>query len=363
LGEKALCARETLQRPGMTSTGRCACTTTADDTLPRNADWTRDRPRAPTTIGSASRLSASSQIARQLLPSATLPRTSNPAARARATPRSDVSRAIWPAISSRPSSFEASFDTRAVRIVAGSYGAHSATGSHTVSTTAVRGPSSSPAFAIAAAASFDPSKHKSTGCGSFALVLGHRSIIPYRIPAHGADASKRLRKHSHRTACPSVTVPGGRRTKAGTSLPGQRGHDPGRATAARVLDRHRPPVSTAAPRAPRARTPLPGRERIGAWHRRGRETVQRAGRRRHHAARVVRRCGGPRTGWAAGIQALRNFADVNEFTSEVCAPPDYITTLATSAGGRRRHGRLRAARLPDRRRPVARAAHSAAGGP
>jgi hypothetical protein len=52
----------------MTSTGRCACTTTAYDTLPRSADWTRDRPRAPTTIGSASSLPASSQIACQLLP-------------------------------------------------------------------------------------------------------------------------------------------------------------------------------------------------------------------------------------------------------------------------------------------------------
>jgi len=52
--ETALCARETFQRSGMTSTGRCACTTTADDTLPRSTDWTRDRPRAPTTIGSAS---------------------------------------------------------------------------------------------------------------------------------------------------------------------------------------------------------------------------------------------------------------------------------------------------------------------
>src|SRR5690348_13253669 len=35
-------------------------------------------------------------------------------------PRSDVSRATWLAISSRPSSCETSFDTGAVRIVAGS---------------------------------------------------------------------------------------------------------------------------------------------------------------------------------------------------------------------------------------------------
>ena len=33
---------------------------------------------------------------------------------------------------------------------------------------------------------------------------------------------------------------------------------------------------------------------------------------------------------AGGIQALRNFADVREFTSVVYARPDYIATLATS---------------------------------
>ena len=33
---------------------------------------------------------------------------------------------------------------------------------------------------------------------------------------------------------------------------------------------------------------------------------------------------------AGGIQALRNFADVEEFTSVVYARPDYISTLATS---------------------------------
>lgn len=31
-----------------------------------------------------------------------------------------------------------------------------------------------------------------------------------------------------------------------------------------------------------------------------------------------------------GVQALRNFADVTEFTSVVYARPDYIQTLATS---------------------------------
>ena len=67
---------------------------------------------------------------------------------------------------------------------------------------------------------------------------------------------------------------------------------------------------------------------------------------------------------AGGIQALRNFADVAEFTSVVYARPDYIATLATSTPvARPRHGRLRAARLPDRQAPAARAAHRAAGGP
>jgi len=35
---------------------------------------------------------------------------------------------------------------------------------------------------------------------------------------------------------------------------------------------------------------------------------------------------------SGGIQALRNFADVAEFTSAVYARPEYITTLATSTG-------------------------------
>jgi sulfhydrogenase subunit delta len=33
---------------------------------------------------------------------------------------------------------------------------------------------------------------------------------------------------------------------------------------------------------------------------------------------------------AGGIQALRNFADIDDFTSAVYASPDYISTLATS---------------------------------
>ena len=67
---------------------------------------------------------------------------------------------------------------------------------------------------------------------------------------------------------------------------------------------------------------------------------------------------------AGGIQALRNFADVEEFTSVVYARPEYISTLATSTPiVRAREGRLRAARLPDRPRPAAGRDHRPAGRP
>ena len=51
---------------------------------------------------------------------------------------------------------------------------------------------------------------------------------------------------------------------------------------------------------------------------------------------------------AGGIQALRNFADVNDFIAAVYASPSYIKTLATSTpicGARA--GGFRVARLPD----------------
>ena len=58
---------------------------------------------------------------------------------------------------------------------------------------------------------------------------------------------------------------------------------------------------------------------------------------------------------AGGIQALRNFADVEDYTSIVYARPDYIETLATSTPIRRsRPGRFRAARLSDQQAPAAR---------
>ncbi len=69
-----------------------------------------------------------------------------------------------------------------------------------------------------------------------------------------------------------------------------------------------------------------------------------------------RRCAGSRArsitigacATAGGIQALRNFADVEEFTRAVYATPDYISTLRDlDADQRPRAGRLRAERLPD----------------
>ena len=58
---------------------------------------------------------------------------------------------------------------------------------------------------------------------------------------------------------------------------------------------------------------------------------------------------------AGGIQALRNFADVDEFTAVVYATPEYISTLATSTPiSAARPGRLRAARLPDQQGPAPR---------
>ena len=42
---------------------------------------------------------------------------------------------------------------------------------------------------------------------------------------------------------------------------------------------------------------------------------------------------------AGGVQALRNFADIAEFTSVVYANPEYIDTLATSTPGNSRIGR------------------------
>ena len=67
---------------------------------------------------------------------------------------------------------------------------------------------------------------------------------------------------------------------------------------------------------------------------------------------------------AGGIQALRNFADVAEFSSVVYAHPEYIETLAHSTPiAAHVHGRLRAARLPDRPGPAARGAAAVPAGP
>ena len=58
---------------------------------------------------------------------------------------------------------------------------------------------------------------------------------------------------------------------------------------------------------------------------------------------------------AGGVQALRNFADVEDFISLVYASPEYISTLADSTPLERpRAGRLRAAGLPAQQAPAAR---------
>ncbi len=67
---------------------------------------------------------------------------------------------------------------------------------------------------------------------------------------------------------------------------------------------------------------------------------------------------------AGGIQALRNFGDVAEFTAAVYASPEYIDTLATSTPvAAHVPGRLRAARLPDRPPPAPRGADRVPGRP
>ena len=63
---------------------------------------------------------------------------------------------------------------------------------------------------------------------------------------------------------------------------------------------------------------------------------------------------------AGGIQALRNFADVDEFVSTVYATPGvHLDARDLDADLRARAGRLRAARLPDRQGAAARGADRA----
>ena len=58
---------------------------------------------------------------------------------------------------------------------------------------------------------------------------------------------------------------------------------------------------------------------------------------------------------AGGIQALRNWKDVDDFNRYIYAHPDYIDALPdVDAGRRSRAGRLRAARVPDIEVPTAR---------
>src|SRR5947207_13683631 len=70
-----------------------------------------------------------------------------------------------------PVAFAASLCNGALRRVAGSYGSQTATGAHTVSTTALAGDNTRPAVAIAAAASGESSKHSNT---DMAPPLGRR---------------------------------------------------------------------------------------------------------------------------------------------------------------------------------------------
>ena len=85
----------------------------------------------------------------------------------------------------------------------------------------------------------------------------------------------------------------------------------------------------------------------------------------HHAARRRADPGGPRQSrrlvtigacaTAGGIQALRNFADVEDFMSVVYATPEYISTLETSTPiCDHVPRRLRAPGLPDQQAPAAR---------
>ena len=146
---------------GPTRTARLACAITAEDALPSKADRARLSPREPITMASASSSSAARQIASHVFPPATRAVASKPAACASAAPCSALSRASSATIWSRSSSLLRSRSSGAETIVAGSHGSQVRTGSHTLKTTAGRRPSSSPAFAIAAAASSDPSKHSS----------------------------------------------------------------------------------------------------------------------------------------------------------------------------------------------------------
>ncbi len=62
---------------------------------------------------------------------------------------------------------------------------------------------------------------------------------------------------------------------------------------------------------------------------------------------------------SGGIQALRNYADVGDFTTAVYAHPEYIRTLAQSTGIAD-HVRVdfEAPRMPDRPLPASRSDHS-----
>src|SRR5258708_13346417 len=120
-------------------------------------------------------------------------------------------------------------------------------------------------------ASYDASKRKSTGCAALAgflsLVIASSSRIasPHTEPMR----QKRLRKHPRRTACPSVTVPGGRSTRPALH------HRDDDLVSAALQGPGGPPAVRARQRLP----PGPGR---GRTHRPGDAPAARPGTRPRH---------------------------------------------------------------------------------
>ena len=128
-------------------------------------------------------------------------------------------------------------------------------------------------------------------------------------------------------------------------------------------------------RAARARRPHRDRALRGGFQRDGRPAVRRVARRGlHHDAggrgtdQASPRRLGPLVSIGAcatsgGIQALRNFADVEDFLAAVYATPGvHLDARDVDAHRRPRQRRSRAARLPDRQAPAPRADHGDAAG-
>ena len=107
---------------------------------------------------------------------------------------------------------------------------------------------------------------------------------------------------------------------------------------------------------PRSRAPTTSRWSRARSRRRTRSSGSARSRRSSAKLITIGACAN-----AGGIQALRNFADVDEFVDAVYASPEYISTLATSTPiSAPRPGRLRAPGLPDRPAPDPGGDHRAA---